>query len=82
MAVSTVGRLVTSHPRVRLALRILRVASARELAGIIAAVGLASNLAALRALACEGIQQGHMRLHARAIPPGRPAGIDPARRSA
>jgi hydroxymethylglutaryl-CoA reductase len=67
MAVSTVGPLVQSHPRVRLALRLLNVASARELAGIMAAVGLASNLGAMRALATEGIQKGHMALHARAV---------------
>jgi hydroxymethylglutaryl-CoA reductase len=67
MAVSTVGPVVQSHPRVRLALRMLGVSSARELAGIMAAVGLASNLAAMRALATEGIQKGHMALHARAV---------------
>src|SRR5213079_2513712 len=67
MAVSTVGPLVQSHPRVRLALRLLGVASARELASIMAAVGLASNLGAMRALATEGIQKGHMALHARAV---------------
>jgi hydroxymethylglutaryl-CoA reductase len=67
LAVSTVGPLVQSHPRVRLAFRILGVAGARELAAIMAAVGLASNLAAMRALATEGIQKGHMALHARAV---------------
>jgi len=67
LAVSTVGPAVESHPRVRLALRILGVASARELAAIMAVVGLASNLAAMRALATEGIQKGHMALHARAV---------------
>ncbi|TMD10959.1 MAG: 3-hydroxy-3-methylglutaryl-CoA reductase [Chloroflexi bacterium] len=67
MAVSTVGPMVQSHPRVPLALRILGVSSARELAGIMAAVGLASNLAAMRALATEGIQKGHMALHARGV---------------
>jgi hydroxymethylglutaryl-CoA reductase len=67
MGVSTVGPLVQSHPRVRLALRILGVSSARELAAIMAAVGLASNMAAMRALATEGIQKGHMALHARAV---------------
>jgi hydroxymethylglutaryl-CoA reductase len=49
------------------ALKILGVTSARELAEIMAAVGLAQNLAALRALATEGIQRGHMALHARQI---------------
>ena len=67
MAVSTVGPLVQSHPRVRLGLRLLNVGGARELAGIMAAVGLASNLGAMRALATEGIQKGHMALHARAV---------------
>ncbi len=67
MAVSTVGPVVQSHPRVRLALRMLGVSGARELAGIMAAVGLASNMAAMRALATEGIQKGHMALHARAV---------------
>ncbi|MGH7895643.1 MAG: hydroxymethylglutaryl-CoA reductase, degradative [Candidatus Binatia bacterium] len=67
MAVSTVGPAVESHPRVRLAFRVLGVDSARELAGVMAAVGLASNMAAMRALATEGIQKGHMALHARAV---------------
>lgn len=67
MAVSTVGPVAEAHPRVRLALRMLGVASARELGGIMAAVGLASNMAAMRALATEGIQKGHMALHARAV---------------
>jgi hydroxymethylglutaryl-CoA reductase len=66
MAVSTVGPAAESHPRVRLAFRVLGVSSARELGGIMAAVGLASNMAAMRALATEGIQKGHMALHARA----------------
>jgi hydroxymethylglutaryl-CoA reductase len=67
MAVSTVGPLAASHPRVRTALRILGSPNARELGGIMAAVGLASNLAALRALVTDGIQAGHMALHARAV---------------
>jgi len=50
-----------------LALKILGVKTARELAEVIAAVGLAQNLAAIRALAAEGIQRGHMRLHARQV---------------
>jgi hydroxymethylglutaryl-CoA reductase len=49
------------------ALKILGVQSARQLAEIMVAVGLAQNLAAIRALATEGIQQGHMRMHARQI---------------
>ena len=67
MGVSTVGPAVESHPRVRLALRMLGVTSARELAAIMVTVGLASNMAAMRALATEGIQKGHMALHARAV---------------
>jgi hydroxymethylglutaryl-CoA reductase len=66
MATSIVGRLVQSHPQVALALRILNVESARELAMVMVAVGLASNLGALRALVTSGIQRGHMALHARA----------------
>jgi hydroxymethylglutaryl-CoA reductase len=65
VAVGTVGGGTRVHPVARTALKILGVRSARELAGVIAAVGLAQNLAALRALATEGIQRGHMRLHAR-----------------
>jgi len=65
MAVGTVGGATRVHPMARLALKILGVKSARELAAVMAAVGLAQNLAALRALATEGIQAGHMRLHAR-----------------
>jgi hydroxymethylglutaryl-CoA reductase len=67
MAVSTVGPVTEAHPRVRLALRMLGASSARELAGIMAAVGLASNLAAMRALATDGIQKDYMALHARAV---------------
>src|SRR5262245_2636014 len=67
MAVSTVGPSVESHPRVRLALRLLGTSGARDLAATMAAVGLASNMAAMRALATEGIQKGHMALHARAV---------------
>jgi hydroxymethylglutaryl-CoA reductase len=67
MAVSTVGPTVQSHPRVRLALRMMGIAGARDLGAIMAAVGLASNMAAMRALATEGIQKGHMALHARAV---------------
>jgi|YNPNPStandDraft_1061719.scaffolds.fasta_scaffold08290_2 hydroxymethylglutaryl-CoA reductase len=67
MAVGTVGGATKAHPQARLALKILGVRSARELAEVMAAVGLAQNLAALRALAMEGIQRGHMRLHARQV---------------
>ncbi|MEA1925507.1 MAG: hydroxymethylglutaryl-CoA reductase, degradative [Candidatus Altiarchaeota archaeon] len=57
----------TMHPMARLSLKILGVSSARELGEVLASVGLAQNFAALRALASEGIQKGHMRLHARNI---------------
>lgn len=67
LAVGIVGGTTRAHPLARLALKILSVQSARELAEVIAAVGLAQNLAALRALATEGIQRGHMALHARQI---------------
>jgi hydroxymethylglutaryl-CoA reductase len=67
LAVGIVGGATRVHPTARLALKILGVQTARELAEIIAAVGLAQNLAALRALATEGIQRGHMRLHARQV---------------
>jgi hydroxymethylglutaryl-CoA reductase len=67
MALGTVGGTLTVHPGARLALRILGVTSARDLAAIIGSVGLAQNLAALRALAGEGIQRGHMALHRRAV---------------
>ncbi len=67
LAVGVVGGTTRAHPLARLALKILGVKSARELAEVIAAVGLAQNLAALRALATEGIQKGHMALHARQI---------------
>ncbi len=67
LAVGTVGGIVDSHPAVRAGLAILGIKTAAELASIAAAVGLAQNLAALRALATEGIQRGHMRLHVRKV---------------
>ena len=67
MAVGMIGGATQVHPMAQAALRILGVRSARELAEVIAAVGLAQNLAAIRALAAEGIQRGHMALHARQI---------------
>jgi hydroxymethylglutaryl-CoA reductase len=67
MALGIVGGTLKVHPGARLALRILGVTTATELGMVAAAVGLASNLAALRALATEGIQRGHMTLHARAV---------------
>lgn len=67
MAVGTVGGALHVHPVARLSLALLAVETATELSQVIAAVGLASNLAALRALATEGIQRGHMSLHARLV---------------
>jgi len=67
MAVGIVGGATKTHPLAQLALRILKISSAAELAQIAVAVGLAQNMAALRALATEGIQRGHMALHARNI---------------
>ncbi|MCA9687079.1 MAG: 3-hydroxy-3-methylglutaryl-CoA reductase, partial [Myxococcales bacterium] len=66
-AVGVVGGATRSHPTARLAIEILGQPSGVELGLIMAAAGLASNLAALRALATEGIQRGHMSLHARAV---------------
>ncbi|MCV0441450.1 MAG: hydroxymethylglutaryl-CoA reductase, degradative [Hydrogenophaga sp.] len=67
MAVGLVGGATKVHPTARLALKILGVASAEELARVIAAVGLAQNFSALKALATTGIQKGHMALHAQNI---------------
>ncbi|MFM8412217.1 MAG: hydroxymethylglutaryl-CoA reductase, degradative [Alphaproteobacteria bacterium] len=75
LAVGTVGATVDGNPRVRIALKLLGVTGARELAEICAAVGLAQNFAALRALATEGIQKGHMARHARAV--ATAAGVPP-----
>ena len=67
MAVGIVGGATKVHPVARIALKILGVKTATELSEVLAAVGLAQNLAALRALAHEGIQRGHMSLHARNV---------------
>lgn len=67
MAVGIVGGATKVNPLARAALKILQVQRARQLAEIMGAVGLAQNLAALRALATEGIQRGHMALHARNV---------------
>jgi hydroxymethylglutaryl-CoA reductase len=67
MAVGIVGGATASNPIAKLGVKILGVKTAKELAEIIVSVGLAQNLGALRALAAEGIQRGHMRLHARNI---------------
>jgi len=67
MAVGLIGGAVRTHPIARICLKILGVKTANEFAEVLAAVGLAQNLGALRALAHEGIQRGHMSLHARNI---------------
>ncbi|NIP40203.1 MAG: hydroxymethylglutaryl-CoA reductase, degradative [Candidatus Aenigmarchaeota archaeon] len=67
LAIGTVGGATRTKPEAKVALKILGVGSAKELSEIIASVGLAQNFAALRALATEGIQRGHMRLHAKNI---------------
>lgn len=67
MAVGLVGGATATHPTARLAVKILGVSTAVELGEVIAAVGLVQNLAAVKALATEGIQRGHMSLHARNI---------------
>jgi hydroxymethylglutaryl-CoA reductase len=67
MAVGLIGGAVRTHPIAKIAVKILRVKTANELGEACAAVGLAQNLGALRALAHEGIQRGHMSLHARNI---------------
>ena len=65
MAVGIVGGATKTHPVAQASLKIMGVNSAEELAGCVAAAGLAQNAAALRALSAEGIQRGHMSLHAR-----------------
>jgi hydroxymethylglutaryl-CoA reductase len=67
MAVGLIGGAVRTHPIAKIALKILDVKTANEFAEVLVAVGLAQNLGALRALANEGIQRGHMSLHARNI---------------
>jgi hydroxymethylglutaryl-CoA reductase len=67
MAVGIVGGATKVHPTAKAALKLMGVSTASQLAEIIVSVGLAQNLAALRALATEGIQRGHMELHARQV---------------
>ena len=67
LAAGTIGGATRVHPTTKLALALLGVQTSQELAQVMAAAGLAQNLAALRALAMEGIQRGHMRLHARQV---------------
>lgn len=65
LSVGIVGGIINVHPTAKICTKILGVSSAKELACVIAATGLAQNFGALRALATEGIQKGHMKLHAR-----------------
>ena len=65
MAVGTIGGVTSIYPMAKMGLKILQVNSAKELAMVLVAVGLAQNIGALRALADEGIQSGHMKLHKR-----------------
>jgi hydroxymethylglutaryl-CoA reductase len=67
LAVGLIGGATKSHPIARINLKILGVESSTEFAMVLASVGLAQNLAAIRALASEGIQKGHMKLHAKNI---------------
>ncbi|MBB5153543.1 hydroxymethylglutaryl-CoA reductase, degradative [Saccharopolyspora phatthalungensis] len=76
LAVGLVGGATRAHPTAQAAIRLLGVDTARELAAVIAAVGLAQNLAACRALAAEGIQRGHMTLHARTVAASAGATVD------
>ncbi|QOC23349.1 hydroxymethylglutaryl-CoA reductase, degradative [Wenzhouxiangella sp. AB-CW3] len=75
LKVGTVGGPLQTNPTVALNLRMLGVESARELAEVMGAVGLAQNFSAIRALVTEGIQQGHMTLHARSV--ATAAGVPP-----
>ncbi len=76
MQVGTVGGPIRVHPTVQANLALAEVTGAADLATLIAAVGLAQNMGALRALATEGIQQGHMRMHARTVALGAGAVAD------
>ena len=76
ISVGTVGGALSAHPVYAFSLSLLGQPTAQQLAGVIVSVGLAQNFAAIRALAIEGIQKGHMSLHARNIVRG--AGVDEA----
>ncbi|MEK6981211.1 MAG: hydroxymethylglutaryl-CoA reductase, degradative [Thermoproteota archaeon] len=65
LSVGIIGGIANVHPIAKVCMKILRVSSAQELACVMTATGLAQNYSAIRALATEGIQKGHMRLHAR-----------------
>jgi hydroxymethylglutaryl-CoA reductase len=76
LAVGLVGGATRAHPAAQAAVKLLGVETARQLAAVVASVGLAQNLAACRALAAEGIQRGHMTLHARTIAASAGANVD------
>ena len=82
MAIGTVGGATRVHPTAQANLKLMGVKSAQELGEIIVSVGLAQNLAAMRALSTEGIQRGHMSLHARQIALSVGASPDQAQRIA
>ncbi len=82
MAVGMVGGATKVHPTAKVAMKILGVQSAVELAYVIASVGLAQNLAAIKALSTVGIQRGHMRLHARQVAMAAGASDDQVQRIA
>ena len=67
MSIGTVGGATRVHPLAKFALDLMEIQSSRELAEVIVAVGLAQNLGALKALATDGIQKGHMALHSRSV---------------
>ncbi|MFN8671799.1 MAG: hydroxymethylglutaryl-CoA reductase, degradative [Candidatus Sericytochromatia bacterium] len=67
MALGIVGGAIRLHPMAKIALKFLGVKTARELGEVITAVGLAQNLSAIKALSTDGIQKGHMALHARSV---------------
>jgi hydroxymethylglutaryl-CoA reductase len=67
LALGTVGGTIKVHPGVQLAMKLLRVSGVKEMAQVFAAVGLAQNFAAVRALGSVGVQRGHMALHARCV---------------
>ena len=75
LSIGTVGGIIDIHPIAKICKKILGVSSPQELACVMASVGLAQNYSAIRALVTEGIQKGHMRLHARNI--AAAAGIAP-----
>lgn len=76
MSVGIVGGIINVHPTAKICTKILGIQSASELACVIVATGLAQNFSAIRALASEGIQKGHMRLHARNLAAAAGAGSD------